>query len=60
MAVRRWLSLTARSCTEPRIVPGPSQTAFFQKLHALRYPFKFIAVKARTKKDGAGWSVEEF
>lgn len=24
------------------------------------YPFEFIAVKAMAKKDGGGWSVEEF
>lgn len=24
------------------------------------YPFEFIAVKAKAKKDGGGWSVEEF
>ena len=30
------------------------------KIAADMYPFKFIAVKARAKKDGGGWSVEEF
>jgi hypothetical protein len=24
------------------------------------YPFKFLAIKAKSKKDGGGWSVEEF
>lgn len=30
------------------------------KVAADQYPFKFVAVKARAKKDGGGWSVEEF
>lgn len=30
------------------------------KVAADQYPFKFIAVKVRSKKDGGGWSVEEF
>lgn len=30
------------------------------KIAADMYPFKFIAIKARTKKDGGGWAVEEF
>lgn len=30
------------------------------KVAADLYPFKFIAVKVRPKKDGGGWSVEEF
>lgn len=30
------------------------------KVAASMYPFKFIALKPRTKKDGGGWSVEEF
>lgn len=30
------------------------------KVAADQYPFKFIAVKVRPKKDGGGWSVEEF
>lgn len=30
------------------------------KVAAELYPFRFLAVKARAKKDGGGWSVEEF
>jgi len=30
------------------------------KVAAEQYPFRFIAVKARAKKDGGGWAVEEF
>lgn len=30
------------------------------KVAADMYPFKFIAVKVKPKKDGGGWSVEEF
>lgn len=30
------------------------------KLAAELFPFRFVAVKARTKKDGGGWSEEEF
>ena len=30
------------------------------KVAADLYPFEFIAVKAKAKKDGGGWSVEEF
>lgn len=30
------------------------------KVAADMYPFRFIAVKAKPKKDGGGWSVEEF
>lgn len=30
------------------------------KIAADIYPFKFIAIKARAKKDGGGWAVEEF
>lgn len=30
------------------------------KVAASIYPFKFIAVTARAKKDGGGWKVEEF
>lgn len=30
------------------------------KIAADMYPFKFIAIKARAKKDGGGWAVEEF
>lgn len=30
------------------------------KIAADMYPFKFIAVKSRAKKDGGGWAVEEF
>lgn len=30
------------------------------KVAADMYPFKFIAVKKAAKKDGGGWSVEEF
>ena len=30
------------------------------KVAADIYPFQFIAVKVRPKKDGGGWSVEEF
>lgn len=30
------------------------------KVAAETYPLKFLAVKVRAKKDGGGWSVEEF
>lgn len=30
------------------------------KVAADQYPMRFIAVKAKAKKDGAGWKVEEF
>lgn len=30
------------------------------KVAASLYPFKFIAVKVKTKKEGGGWKVEEF
>jgi len=30
------------------------------KIAADMYPFRFVAVKARAKKDGGGWAVEEF
>lgn len=30
------------------------------KVAADLYPFEFIAVKVKAKKDGGGWSVEEF
>lgn len=30
------------------------------KVAADAYPFKFVAVKAKAKKDGGGWAVEEF
>ena len=30
------------------------------KVAADRYPFRFLAVKVRTKKDGGGWQIEEF
>jgi hypothetical protein len=30
------------------------------KIAADLYPFKFIAVKKKAKKDGGGWAVEEF
>ena len=30
------------------------------KVAADLYPFRFIAVKARTKKSGGGWEVEAF
>jgi len=30
------------------------------KVAADMYPFKFVALKVRPKKDGGGWSVEEF
>ena len=30
------------------------------KVAASMYPFKFIALKAKPKKDGGGWAVEEF
>lgn len=30
------------------------------KIAAEQYPFRFIAVKARAKRDGGGWTVEEF
>ena len=30
------------------------------KVAADAYPFKFVAVKVKAKKDGGGWAVEEF
>lgn len=30
------------------------------KVAAAAFPFKFIAVRQRAKKDGGGWQVEEF
>lgn len=30
------------------------------KVAAEKFPFRFIAVKAKAKKDGGGWSIEEF
>jgi len=30
------------------------------KIAADQYPFRFIAVKAKPKRDGGGWAVEEF
>lgn len=30
------------------------------KIAADMYPFRFIAIKARAKKDGGGWAQEEF
>lgn len=30
------------------------------KIAADIYPFRFIAVKVKTKKEGGGWAVEEF
>jgi len=30
------------------------------KVAADLYPFEFVAVKVKAKKDGGGWSVEEF
>lgn len=30
------------------------------KVAADLYPFRFIAIKAKAKKDGGGWAVEEF
>ena len=30
------------------------------KVAAEMYPFRFVAVKAKAKKDGGGWSVEKF
>ena len=30
------------------------------KVAADAYPFRFIAVKHRAKKDGGGWTIEEF
>lgn len=30
------------------------------KIAADLYPFRFIAVKVRAKKDGGGWAIEEF
>ena len=30
------------------------------KIAADQYPFRFVAIKAKAKKDGGGWAVEEF
>jgi hypothetical protein len=30
------------------------------KVAADLYPFRFVAIKAKAKKDGGGWSVEDF
>ena len=30
------------------------------KVASEMYPFRFIAVKVRAKKDGGGWSIEDF
>lgn len=30
------------------------------KVAAEQYPFRFVAIKARAKKDGGGWSMESF
>lgn len=30
------------------------------KVAAEQYPFRFIAVRTRSKKDGGGWAIEEF
>jgi hypothetical protein len=30
------------------------------KVAADLYPFRFVAIKAKAKKDGGGWAVEEF
>lgn len=30
------------------------------KVAAAMYPFRFLAVKVKPKKDGGGWAVEEF
>lgn len=30
------------------------------KIAADIYPFRFLAIKAKTKKDGGGWAVEDF
>lgn len=30
------------------------------KVASLLFPFRFIAIYAKTKKDGGGWKVEEF
>lgn len=30
------------------------------KVAADLYPFRFVAIKAQSKKDGGGWAVEEF
>lgn len=30
------------------------------KIAASMYPFRFVAVKPRPKKDGGGWGIEEF
>lgn len=30
------------------------------KVAADLYPFRFIAIKAKTKKEGGGWALEEF
>jgi hypothetical protein len=30
------------------------------KIAAALYPFRFLAVKVRAKRDGGGWDVEEF
>lgn len=33
---------------------------FYQELLADMYPFRFVAIQAKAKKDGGGWAVEEF
>lgn len=30
------------------------------KIAAAQYPFRFLAVRVKPKKDGGGWAVEEF
>lgn len=30
------------------------------KVAASQYPFRFVSVKAKTKKNGGGWEMEEF
>lgn len=30
------------------------------KIAAEMYPFRFVALKVRAKKDGGGWAIEEF
>lgn len=30
------------------------------KVAAEMYPFRFLAIKAKTKKDGGGWALEDF